>query len=539
MKNVKIILGVITLLAALASCGTTGKSDSSPSISTGVSTSEPDDVDYIFKADSTDYKVQHKELRVASGSKADLPNLGDRKLLVIPVEFKDYTCAKLTDRGGCDGVRNDIQRSFFGTEEDTAWQSVSTFYKKSSYNNVRLTGEVTPWFQSGYTVAALAQKEGDIPNPSWLVLRDAVAWYKAQPGNDITQYDTDGDGYVDSVWLVYSAPYQLKSAGIPANSNLYWAFVYWDYSQVPNLASPNPYSYAWASYNFMYDDKAPDEHGVYGPITDDNGNVLPDSHTWIHETGHLFGLNDYYTYDDDGDYAAAAALDMMDNNIGDHNAYSKSLLGWTEPTVVTGPGTVTLQPFESSGDCILVKKHWGEIEDEDNEGLYLKDKGSILDEYLMLEFYTPTGLNKWDSEHKYAQNYPQLFTEVGVKVYHIDSRIGGFRYNNLMSKWVFRDYTDVIGTKYEHYDIGNSNTRSRSANPEFKQIHLLESSGNNSFVSQGRSATATNATLFQLNDSFGYETFSGFKFNSGLDLGLKFKITAMSSTSTTIEFVRA
>jgi len=55
----------------------------------------------------------------------------------------------------------------------------------------------------------------------------------------------------------------------------------------------------------------------------------------IHETGHALGLPDYYDYDDKvGPRGGVGGLDMMDNNWGDHNPFSKWLLGWLELTFV-------------------------------------------------------------------------------------------------------------------------------------------------------------------------------------------------------------
>jgi len=57
--------------------------------------------------------------------------------------------------------------------------------------------------------------------------------------------------------------------------------------------------------------------------------------TIIHETGHALGLADYYDYDDSvGPRGGMGGLDIMDGVWGDHNAYSKWILGWLHPEVV-------------------------------------------------------------------------------------------------------------------------------------------------------------------------------------------------------------
>lgn len=114
---------------------------------------------------------------------------------------------------------------------------------------------------------------------------------------------------IDGVWLV-------NSAGIKAySSDDFWAFTYWDINN-PDASSgydvenPMAVPYCSASYKFL-------ENGGY--------NGKPDSHTMIHETGHLMGIEDYYTYDKGG-WGPAGGGDMMDQNVGDHDAFTKRFM---------------------------------------------------------------------------------------------------------------------------------------------------------------------------------------------------------------------
>jgi len=67
-----------------------------------------------------------------------------------------------------------------------------------------------------------------------------------------------------------------------------------------------------------------------------NGYYSPniDAHMLVHETGHMLGLEDYYSYS--GLENPCGGVDMMDLNVGDHDAYSKMVLGWVNPYVVDG-----------------------------------------------------------------------------------------------------------------------------------------------------------------------------------------------------------
>ncbi len=105
------------------------------------------------------------------------------------------------------------------------------------------------------------------------------------------------------------------------------------------------------------------------------------------------------------------ALDMMDFNVGDHNAYSKSVLNWIRPKVVVGEGVITLRSFTETGDALLIRPTY---------------RGTLLDEYILVEWYTPTGLNEKDAREPYAGRYPRQFSTPGLKIYHVDARVARY-----------------------------------------------------------------------------------------------------------------
>ncbi len=482
-----------------------------------------DDDDYVSNVSMVNnVEKAVPERTVATGSTLEdysnaskslsLKSTGERKLLVIPIQFQDV---KFEDE---DQARHDIEASFFGTEDEVGWESVSSFYYKSSYGYLNITGRVTKPFTLPCTTSELLHM--NYGNNSWFALRESIEWYK-QTYDDIDDYDSDGDGYIDSVWMVYAQNNcNYSKTGVCSDnsdnthlpSDLYWAFVHRDYTVQPNFSSPNAYCYGWASYDFMYE----------------GGYDKPDAHTFIHETGHILGLPDYYNYDRDGRndmYSPAGKVDMMDNNIVDHNAYSKFLLNWVEPQVVKDNTTsLTIRPFESSGDCILVP----------NESF----KDNPFAEYLMIEFYTPTGLNQLDSEVPYAKYNFKAMDTIGIKIYHVDSRLAILRANSQSNSYELGRYTDqVVFGLADGQGLGfaHENSTTRENYDGFRKLHLLEADESNSFF---RDQPATNSSLFKLNDDFGVTKFEDFKFNDGKDLKWTFTITAMSDESTTITFTK-
>ena len=100
-----------------------------------------------------------------------------------------------------------------------------------------------------------------------------------------------------------------------------------------------PYKYVWSWYSRP-------NNGTYYPRVD------------IHETGHLLGLPDYYDYDaGTGPKGGVGGWDMMDANWGDHNAFSKYLLGWIDPIVISsGTREINLPPTSttSTENAVLI-----------------------------------------------------------------------------------------------------------------------------------------------------------------------------------------
>ncbi len=472
-----------------------------PSSSDGTSNSQTSSGDGFYTPDS--YSVTLADVRYETGY-VNLDAIGEQKILVIPVNFTDYDCSDIAR--GCDTTRSDIEKTFFGEASDTGWESVASFYDQSSYGNLTLSGTVTPWFNLDKSTSQLQNLSG-YNDPTYYVLRNAVSWYKTYSGSSLTEYDQNSDGYIDAVWLVYATDYSTDA------ETIYWAYTYWDYEQEASLTSPVANVYAWASYNFMWE-------GGYG------GLLTPkvDAHTYIHETGHVLGLDDYYTYDD-GDWGAAGGVDMMDYNIADHNPYSKMALDWTKPYVVDGSAdevSLTLSPFESSGDCILIKNDWN---------------GSPLDEYLLVEFYTPTGLNEADSElGGYPGNGARAFSYPGIKIYHIDSRMGKIGYPS----YEFMSFTDTIQIGNDYYtDIAVSNTASYCyADDSFKLVHLIEASGENTLI---EGYMAGDSALFLQGDTFNPTStmFRNFfvnsgKYNDNSAIGFSLHVDSVSSSQATV-----
>ncbi len=404
---------------------------------------------------------------------------GNSKILVIPVDFIDYSCDNLSH--GCRLGRTLIQNAFFGKSKSNQYESVASYFDKSSYGKLKIDGKVTDWFRPTVTYADLLDKN----TPKSVVLQiynQALTWYQIKYG-DLSSYYINGDKNLGlPIYFIYSAPADISENG-PSTS--LWAYTFNSDSLV-----------SWTSYSMLNID-------AYNK---------PDSHTLIHETGHLLGLNDYYATN--GNYSPTGRIDMMDYSLGDETGLSKMLLNWTRPVHVYGSTTYTIRPFSKTGDLILLNNNWNK---------------SQMDEYLLLEYYTPDELNEIDAKSNNSE--AKLPSNRGLKVYHVDARAA-----------FFQNKTKAVGYvsdgKYNknNYRVGIVHSNSISSGNEFTKYplyQLLEKSGDSTFLNGG---IATDETLFHEGDSFGINTFIDYKFHNGESLGISFKVDSMTKDSVTISF---
>ena len=329
-----------------------------------------------------------------------LPSVGDVKILVVPVVLPGYDFIDINgdERDDMSKVKNDLNQAFFGGD-NLAFESVSSYYYKSSYGKLNITGTVTDWMylniDTNLDYESAAQIDID-QTPD--VIEAAVEWVRNTQDIDLTEYDNDKDGYIDGVWCIYSCP-NYTNGGPSTDYGNYWAYTSWgnqleEDGQAPNLLKPVYNLFGWASYDFMY------EAGI----------DKVDSHIFIHETGHFLGLNDYYS--DSMTYSPTGRVDMMDANISDLNSYSKMLLGWTKPYLVNGKGKIQLYTMENENNCIVIP----------SDDVYFNDgKFSPFGEYILIELYTNEGLNEYDSIVKLPSR-PKGYAGKGVRIYHVDNR---------------------------------------------------------------------------------------------------------------------
>ncbi|MFA7032753.1 MAG: Ig-like domain-containing protein, partial [Bacilli bacterium] len=178
------------------------------------------------------------------------PTTGTGKLLVIPIWFTNSNTyiTSLTKKAN---VLSDIQAAYFGTTSQTGWNSVETFYDTESKSALSLEGTVSDWYECGQSSTSYYSDSTGGDNTISLV-KTASDWYFANHTSESrTDYDRDGNGYLDGVMLIYGAP-DYRELGNDSAPNL-WAYCYWiQNGEFNSSTNPGPNVFFWASYDFMY-----------------------------------------------------------------------------------------------------------------------------------------------------------------------------------------------------------------------------------------------------------------------------------------------
>ncbi|MCR5505677.1 MAG: hypothetical protein K6F07_01615 [Bacilli bacterium] len=454
------------------------------------------------------------------------PTVGNPKLLVVPIWFNDSSLFISTLKK--ETVRGDIVTAYTGSKSETGWHSVATYYQEESLGQCNLTATVTDWYEVNDTYTAYATEKTGLNKTTALVETVSDWYFTNNPSDSRTNYDYNGDGYLDGVMLIYGAP-DYGSLKNKNYSNL-WAYCFWLYdASLKDTANPGPNAFFWASYDFMYGENVAflrtgkSKYG-YG----DTKLVNVDTHTYIHEMGHVFGLQDYYDYSDD-QYIPAGGFSMQDLNIGGHDPYSVMAYGWANPMVPTDSITLEIRPFQSSHDLVLLSP---------------KFTGSPFDEYLLLEYYTPTGLNEMDVKYSYTDRYPQGPSSYGIRLWHIDARLVLIDSGDIISltnnpvpgdgktimhafsnSYNDEDYGSVLGKKYYDYNI-----------IQLIRNDMKETYRPTDFISD--------YDLFYAGDKFTMSKYSeqfvkSTSLNSGNSLGWSFKVNAIEENKATVTFTKA
>ena len=160
-------------------------------------------------------------------------------------------------------------------------------------------------------------------------------------GVDFTEYDADGDGYVDCIYVLYAGKGEADSK----DENSIW---------------PHNYRIEDIDLECILDGK---HINVYVCSNEINaGQKREGIGTACHEFSHVLGLPDMYPTNGAEDYKTLGAWDLMDygayNNNGhtppSYSAYERWFMGWTEPYMMSSAMNFVLKDININGDCGII-----------------------------------------------------------------------------------------------------------------------------------------------------------------------------------------
>ncbi len=415
-------------------------------------------------------------------------------MLVIPIDFEDYPSSSLPS----DSLSR-IRRAFFG-KPSSSFYSVASYYEESSYSRLQIKGKVTDWFRASkpstsYESTSLSTQKSSLS----YIYKEALDWhdstYPDDPSSNYAYQSESGESIVP-VFFIYSRPYEGMDSGSISRSSFYWAF-----------SMDNPAPIGFASY-YMMDEQAT-------------------SRTYVHEMGHLLGLKDYYDENAQEDVAEISPLgraDMMDASLGDHNPFSKMLLDWVRPTYVTSSCEIILPSFTSTGEFVLLSPKWN---------------NSIYDEYFLLSFYSPFGVNSYDGKKGNGLN-SSIPYKPGVMVYHVDARLEIYAHNLHTYNYL---PSSTLTTSGKKVDFARSNSIGNLTYSSRCLIQLLDASSASAALSPYFVASSITKqeekinyrdVLFQKGDRL--SSLSDLSFHDGSKMSLDFEVREVTATYAKIVF---
>ncbi len=279
-------------------------------------------------------------------SPRELNSLGAVDTLTLLIDFKDHRAE--TELPGLDA--NHFHDNIYGegttqAQNHRPYESLNSYYRRASQNRVRIQGNVLGWHhfsedRSDYEPATAPpgpnQEYAQALLDNQAIFDMLTAALEAHDAtHDFAQYDNDDDGDIDLLTVLYAGP--------PTGWGTFWWAYRWQF-------------FVGDAYTKEFDGKRLKQFvfqfvNTRGPANDDFNPL-----TLTHEMGHAFGLADYYDYDAaTGPQGGVGDLDMMDGNLGNHNAFSRWLLDWIDLEVI-GSGPPLESTLVASGSSLQNNK---------------------------------------------------------------------------------------------------------------------------------------------------------------------------------------
>ena len=347
------------------------------------------------------------------------PKTGSPKSLVIMVNFSDLNFVVPNPQDAFSRLLNQENYS-----DNGGTGSANDYFKAASYGQFSPQFDVVGPYTLPNTMAYYGANDasGNDEKPAYMVV-DACSI--ANNDVDFTQYDADGDGYIDNVFIYY-AGYNEAEWG-PENS--IW----------PHRWAVQPgYNYLTPPNLIKFDGKTVFDYACTSELRGKTGTNMCGIGTFTHEFGHVIGMPDYYHTT--ADKNALNYWSIMDAgaylNSGrtppTYSAYDRFYLGWLSPEEINAPSDRSLYPISQSKVPVESTAKQAYLLSATTHNLD-GDNPSPLEFYIM-EYRKKTG---WDT----------YLPAEGLLFWHIDFDQTAWDNNTP------NNYTDTIQTASSHMRV--------------------------------------------------------------------------------------
>ncbi len=304
-------------------------------------------------------QIEAMKKKEAAAKKA-FPTSGSRKLVCVLIGFQDLKFTKT--KKDFDNLFNQVNYSTGG-----ASGSVKDYYAENSHGKLDLSVTVAGPYVAANKMSYYGGNNvnNNDANPRALA---SEAVKLADADVDYADFDNDGDGSVDGIYVIYAG--YGEEAG--ASSDAIWA-------------------HAWSFPTVILDGKRLNRYSCSAELRGNRGSGISRIGVICHEFGHVLGAPDYYdtNYGTGGRFSGTGSWDIMAggswNNGGatpaHHNVYTKvKIYNWATAKVLSSKQKVTLKNVvdNNTGFYQINTKTKGEyfiIENRQQKGFDLKIPG--------------------------------------------------------------------------------------------------------------------------------------------------------------------
>ena len=298
--------------------------------------------------------------------------LGQKKGIVILAQFTDVKYKSGNNLAKYKRILNEA-----GYNEGSFKGSVADYFKAQSANQFELDFDVVgPYtMTNSQSYYGKNDSQGNDMRAEDMIIE---ACQQADAEVNFADYDWDGDGVVDQVFVVYAGKGEADGGG----SNTIW---------------PHMWSLVEAGKELTLDDTKIENYACSCELS--GSGSIDGIGTFCHEFSHCMGFPDFYDITYESGWMAMDDFDLMcgGSYLGNgfvpcgYTAHEKMMCGWQEPTVLADNDTIVqnVKPMSEHGETFIIYND------------------AHPDEYYMLENRQKTG---WDA------SYPSL----GLMITHVD-----------------------------------------------------------------------------------------------------------------------